>query len=317
MTVVDFLVIIPAFRRPDHLRDAIEGALNQPGVTKIILVIDDSPEGSSESAASQFGTGVSYVKMPNATGGWPGLVRNYGLEHAARLNIDAFFVHFLDDDDIPAPGIYSDAKMAFQKEPVGVVFGAMKPFCDFSSDSQTRDRQKDQLLKVSQWQSHIRALSTIYAKITSFSRPLGQWLFRSQYLYSHELFLCSAAMIRYSRVGELSGFDTQTRITEDYEFYTRAINSFGVFYLNKVSVFYRTGSTGALWNPLALEAAAEREHKSEVAETLRKRKERLRAQLGMFRFLSEKLLFRLALFLLNRTVVKSVRKQLNSDMTPR
>ncbi len=308
-SIVDFLVIIPTFRRPDHLRDAIDGVLSQSDTNKKILVVDDSPEGSAESIAARCGPDVLYLKMPKPTGGWPGLVRNYGLERAAEMGIEPSFVHFLDDDDIPAEGIYQSAKQAFSLHPeAGVVFGTLRPFCEFSSNQQTRAQQQEQLLQVVKWHNHMRALSTIYAKIIVFSVPLGQWFFRSQYLYSHELFLCSAAMIRYRDVKELNGFDKATRITEDFEFYTRAISAFGVFFVGRVSALYRTGSVGALWNPLAPEGLAKQEHEAEVARILNDRKTRLRCQLGKLRFFSEKLFFRSILLLLNWTIVRRVAK---------
>ncbi|HEY6851172.1 MAG TPA: glycosyltransferase, partial [Terracidiphilus sp.] len=75
----DFSVIIPTFRRPRELVEAISSVLRQQESTVEIFVIDDSPEGSAEEGTRGLrDSRIVYVKNPNPTGGVPSVVRNIG-----------------------------------------------------------------------------------------------------------------------------------------------------------------------------------------------------------------------------------------------
>ena len=303
---VDFLVVIPTFRRLKYLRDAIEGVLSQTGVSKRIIVVDDSPEGSAESVANGFGNkDIIYLRNMFPTGGWPSKVRNFGLQKAAELGIEPLFVHFLDDDDIPVEGIYSAVKLVFADNPnIGVVFGTLVPFCEFSEDETRRDLQENQLQEVRSWRAYATVITKLYSKVNTINWSLGQWLFRQHSRFSHELFLCSGGMIRYKNAIELNGFDPNTRITEDYEFYTRAIIRFGVYFLNRPSAMYRVGNVDSLWNPLGLEGARKSEHENEFGRILKLRQMRLREEMGNdLKFYFNKIVLRLVLLLLGKTIV--------------
>jgi len=52
---VDFSVIIPTFRRPNELLEAISSALHQQGVSVEVIVIDDAPEASAEQVVEHVG----------------------------------------------------------------------------------------------------------------------------------------------------------------------------------------------------------------------------------------------------------------------
>ncbi|WP_423875429.1 glycosyltransferase family 2 protein [Bradyrhizobium sp.] len=58
-------VVIPTFRRPLLLKQAIESALAQH-VPVEVIVVDDSPERSADPV------------VPSPSGGWPSRVRNLG-----------------------------------------------------------------------------------------------------------------------------------------------------------------------------------------------------------------------------------------------
>ena len=122
---VDFTVVIPTFRRPAELREALASVLRQTGVTLEVLVVDDSPEGSAEEAVLSLGdTRISYQKNPHPTGGFPSVVRNLAWPQA-----QGDFLHFLDDDDIVPEGHYAAVKRALAENPkVGLVFGRIEPF---------------------------------------------------------------------------------------------------------------------------------------------------------------------------------------------
>ncbi len=122
---IDFSVVIPTFRRPRELIEAISSALRQQDASIEVIVIDDSPEGSAEAAVGGLGDPrVTYLKNQNPTGGVPSVVRNIGWPMARGR-----FVHFLDDDDLVAEGYYAAVKMAFAENPtIGLVFGRIEPF---------------------------------------------------------------------------------------------------------------------------------------------------------------------------------------------
>src|SRR5258706_4723590 len=123
----DISVVIPTFRRPHTLTEAVLSALAQDGVTLEVVVVDDCPDGSAGAAIAALGDPrVSYFRNPQPTGGKPAVVRNLGWPRATgRL------VHFLDDDDIVPPGHYRAVLEAFAQHPsVGVVFGRIEPFGD-------------------------------------------------------------------------------------------------------------------------------------------------------------------------------------------
>lgn len=54
----DFSVVIPTFRRPKELKDALASVLSQIGVTLEVFVIDDSPEGSAKGVVNLFAIGA-------------------------------------------------------------------------------------------------------------------------------------------------------------------------------------------------------------------------------------------------------------------
>src|SRR5258708_984686 len=100
--VADVSVIIPTFRRPALLAEAIRSALDQEGVAVEVLVFDDSPEGSAREAVLAIGDArVEYRKREASAGGNPSLVRQEGWPQSKGR-----YVAFLDDDDRVAPGGY-------------------------------------------------------------------------------------------------------------------------------------------------------------------------------------------------------------------
>src|SRR5215475_10535827 len=97
---IDISVVIPTFRRPKELGEAIASVLGQTGVSFEIIVVDDSPEASAQEVVEGVGdVRVRYLRNPAPTGGVPSAVRNLGWPLARGA-----FVHFLDDDDIVPAG---------------------------------------------------------------------------------------------------------------------------------------------------------------------------------------------------------------------
>jgi glycosyltransferase involved in cell wall biosynthesis len=296
----DFLVVIPTCRRPRLLGAAIASAVGQVGATKIVIVVDDCPDGSAEPVVRDFrGAGVIYLRNPAPTDGWPGSVRNRGFEASRDLGLSARFVHFLDDDDLVPDDHYRRVKQAFGEHPdVGVVFGAIQSFCEFSDDPVRRRAQEQRFACDRRWRANAARVARIYEALGSALKAprLTQWLYALQAMCGPELFLCSGGVIRHEHVLRLGGFDPRYRLMEDYEFYTRAMRSFGAHFLGEVSALYRFGGSDSLWAPQGLDATAELARADEISRALRLRKRAIRAEVGNdLAFLVLTMIYRLAI----------------------
>jgi glycosyltransferase involved in cell wall biosynthesis len=228
---VDFSVIIPTYRRPKELVEAMSSVLCQTGATVEIFVIDDSPEGSVQEVVERFRDArVMYLKNPNPTGGLPSVVRNLGWPHAQGA-----FVHFLDDDDIVPDRHYIAVKKAFAAPPkVGIVFGRIEPFGSGPGAQLQNER-------------HYFADA---ARRAILCRRFGaKWAFTSQMLFNKALLVCSASVLRRQCVEQLGGFDPGIRLMEDADFHVRAIREFGAHFIDRIAIRYRIGSPSLMHSP--------------------------------------------------------------------
>src|SRR5271168_4372586 len=105
---VDISVVIPPFRRPTLLLEALTSVFRQTGLTPGVIVDDDCPDGSARDVVeSLYDPRVIYVRNPSPTGGFPSVVRNLAWPRATGT-----YIHFLDDDDLVPDGYYAVAKAA-------------------------------------------------------------------------------------------------------------------------------------------------------------------------------------------------------------
>lgn len=270
---IEFSVIIPTYRRPKELAEAITSVLGQTGVSFEILVIDDSPEGSAQDVVEGFrDTRITYLRNPNPTGGIPSVVRNLGWPHAKGA-----FVHFLDDDDIVPDGHYNAVKAAFAAHPeVGIVFGRIDPFGAGP---------------VAQLQYEKRYFADAARKALSSERLGPKWAFTGRMLFDKALLVCSASTLRRECVEQLGGFDPEIRLMEDADFHVRAIRAFGAHFMNEIAIRYRIGSPSLMHapNPGELQLQYERTGR-------RKMQAKYRKERGLLEF------YALALF--TRTVLR-------------
>jgi glycosyltransferase involved in cell wall biosynthesis len=306
MDMTDFLVIVPTCRRPEFLLQTLKSALAQAGASKRIIVVDDCPDGSAEQVVAGIDPSVIYVKNPEPSGGWPGKVRNFGFDESVRLGIQAHFVHFLDDDDTIPYGHYERVKRAFAAHPdIDVVFGETRPFCLFSEDPQRRARQEAQLHSTRQYFARIARLAWIYHHVgaTLKLKFLSKWLYRNHAIFGSHLFLSSGGVIRHCRFAQLGGFNPRVRITEDYEFFSRAILAGGVHFMERISVNYRLGNIEALWSSLDLTPQQKIHRQAEVRRYLTERFMRFQAEFGVMRFAARQVVFRLVELTLKTAVI--------------
>ena len=228
---IDISVIIPTFRRPRELVEAISSVLRQHEPAVEIIVIDDSPEGSAEEAVNGLrDSRVVYVKNPKPTGGVPSVVRNIGWPLAQGT-----FIHFLDDDDIVAEGHYSAVKAAFAANPsIGLVFGRIEPFGNGPAEQLDRERQ-------------------YFAEAARQAAASGRFgtriAFTGRMLFGNALLVCSSSMIKRECVTRLGGFDPSIRLMEDADFHVRAMRECGALFLDRTAIHYRVGGPSLMHSP--------------------------------------------------------------------
>jgi GT2 family glycosyltransferase len=270
---IDLSVIIPTFRRPRELVEAISSVLRQQESTVEIFVIDDSPEGSAEEGVRGLrDSRVVYVKNPNPTGGVPSVVRNIGWPMARGA-----FIHFLDDDDIVAEGYYAAIKAAFAADPsIGLVFGRIEPFGNGPAAQLNHERQ----------------YFVDAARKSVLSDRFGRrFAFTGRMLFDNALLVCSASVTRRECVARLGGFDPTIRLMEDADFHVRAMRECGALFLDRTAIHYRVGSPSLMHSPHTTEEQKQGERRGHRQMQAKYRRER-----GTLEF------YALALF--TRTVLK-------------
>jgi glycosyltransferase involved in cell wall biosynthesis len=262
---VDVSVIIPTYRRPNELAEAIESVLSQRDISLEIIVVDDSPEQSAREAVLRFSDPrIRYEHNPLPSGGFPSAVRNFGLTFAS-----APLVHFLDDDDKAPPDHYAQMKASFDANPkIGIIFGRVKPF---GKNAETVRREE--------------AVFASAARRAMASRYFGsKWAFSSRLFFSPTLLVCGAAMIRRSCAIAIGGFDPTLRVAEDVDFYARAIQTFGAHFVDRVALLYR------IWDNSIMHTQTI--DPNLVRDCYRKMQARYRTEHGTFSYFFNKVLTR-------------------------
>lgn len=253
---IDLSVVIPTFRRPNELIEAISSVLRQQNVTVEIFVIDDSPEGSAEEAVRGLDDSrVVYSRNPNPTGGVPSVVRNLGWPGAQGA-----FVHFLDDDDIVAEGHYAAVKAAFAANPaIGLVFGRIEPFGSGPAEQLDHERQY---------------FADAARKAAQSSRFGSRIAFTGRMLFDKALLVCSSSVIRRECVTRIGGFDPSIRLMEDADYHVRAMRECGALFLDRTAIRYRVGYPSLMHSPNPTEAQKQGERMGHKQLHLKYRQER-------------------------------------------
>lgn len=213
-------VVIPTFRRPAELREAIESALAQQGITLEVIVVDDSPEGGAADVVSAIGDArVTYMKCEPPSGGKPSMTRNRGWPRARGR-----YVHFLDDDDRLLPGATAAMVAALEARPtVAVAIGVVRPF---GNDPAALAHETEYFR---QGAETIRAIGS--------SRALA-----ARMLYAKTPLVNSSCLVRRDCVEAIGGYSSAIRYVEDVDFYLRAIRYGGHVFIDQPVVEYRVGT---------------------------------------------------------------------------
>lgn len=225
-------VIIPTFRRPATLEQAIASVFAEQSFPIEVIVVDDSPEGSARQVVEQFGDRAQYVLNPHPSGGRPAAVRNYAYKFASGR-----YLHFLDDDDQIAPGAYQAMIGALDNNRgAGVAYGWVVPFGEDSAVCEAKTRYFTRAAEVARNSSRLSTVATI--------------------LFRGALMVNSACMIRRELFQSLGGYDPNIAYYEDVDFWMRAIREFGHVYVDRPILNYRVGASSLIhdlkddWTPV-------------------------------------------------------------------
>ncbi len=218
----DISVVIATCDRPHTVVDAVRSALDQDGATVEVIVVDDSVEHTAAGVIAAMGDcRVRYLTNWRSSGGRPAIPRNTGVALAK-----AGLIHFLDDDDLVAPGHYAAARAAFAAHPeIGVVFGTIEPF---GEDAAEIERQR-------------RYFALAQRRARRCARLRHRLAFTAAMLFGPTLLVCSAGMVRRADADAIGGFDTAMPLVEDVDFYMRAMRHGGVQFLDRPALRYRIG----------------------------------------------------------------------------
>jgi glycosyltransferase involved in cell wall biosynthesis len=227
----DISVIIPTFRRPTLLQEALASVFRQSGVRVEVFVVDDCPDGSAQPIVEATESpDVKYIRNPCPSGGRPSLVRNLAWPHASGK-----YVHFLDDDDIVPDGHYAAAIAAFLDHPqVGLVFGRIEPFGTCPPQ---------------QLRHEIAYFADAARNAQRCARFGRRFSFASWMLFGPAMLVCSAGIVRRQSVVGVGGFDPSIRLIEDTDFFCRVARRDGVHFLDRVTLHYRIGSPSLMHAP--------------------------------------------------------------------
>ena len=223
--VAEVSVVVPTFRRPAFLREAVASALAQPETGEVI-VVDDSPEGSAEATVAELSDRrVRYVKMAEPSGGRPALPRNQGA-NAAVLP----YLHFLDDDDRVVDGAYGVLSAALEKNPgVGVAFGVVQPF----GSAEALAHEGPYFESAARRARRAMRFGNRRSLVTTM-------------LHQDTALVNSACLIRRPLVAALGGYRAHVSPVEDVDFYIRAIRRFGGTFVDRPVLHYRVGHSSLM-----------------------------------------------------------------------
>jgi GT2 family glycosyltransferase len=226
MNAIDVTVIIPTYRRPEQLVDAVESARAQDGVSLEICVIDDSPEGSArETIASIRDPRVVYRKREVPSRGRPAIVRNDAWPSARGR-----FVHFLDDDDVVVPGAYRAHIEALEANPrAAMSFGCIEAF---GEDPEAVRRE------AAFWRDGA-------ARARRATR-IGRFALAATLLFDGAILQNSACMVRKTALHATGGFDPLMPLMEDTEMHARGTRLLGSVFIDRTVIRYRVNPTSLM-----------------------------------------------------------------------
>ena len=212
----DCAVVIPAYNAAKYLHETLESVLLTQGISVEIIVVDDGSVDDTHNVVSKMTSIYSNVRLIRQINMGVSSARNAGL-----AVVTASYVCFLDSDDRLRQGGLESLCRLLDETPGAV--GAYGAILYIDEDSQLVDYSSKYKTDP---HDHVITLDTI--------------------LQSNFIDTPGAILFRTSAVVRAGAFDTQIRIGEDWELYTR-IARLGHFVSCKKEVIdYRIHNTSAM-----------------------------------------------------------------------
>lgn len=192
-------IIIPAHNPGSYIIEAIESCLTQSYKKIKITVIDDCSS-QDLSFLKQRYPKISVLRTPKNLG--PGGARNFGMKQT-----DGEFISFLDSDDImDKDKIFYSIKELKKDKSVGMVCGNYRIFVNRS-----------------------KLRPAFYKKA-----PMINW----KSLMERNWVASGSVTIRRKVFEEIGGFNEKFWICEDYDYWLRISEQYGIKYISHVLYFY-------------------------------------------------------------------------------
>jgi glycosyltransferase involved in cell wall biosynthesis len=248
-------VIIPAYNAAPYIDEALRSVLAQSYHNSEIIVVDDGSTDNTGERVASYGDDVIYLHQSNS-GGFPGVVRNTGIELSR-----GDYICFLDADDVILPDrLRVQAEFLTEHLEVGCVFSDYRNFSSSGLAAQSHFRTCPRL---SEWlcvQSPL-VLSSVDATALLLRENIG---------------IPSSLMIRRQVLDFVSGFPAEFQIGEDFHFYYCVSRCFRLGIIDQVLSYRRLHDNNLTRNSLRTlhdhvamyGALRESEQNSEHIETL-------------------------------------------------
>jgi glycosyltransferase involved in cell wall biosynthesis len=116
-----FSIVIACYNHENFIRETVESALQQPHLSKEVIVVDDASSDKTADVLSSFGDAIVFERL-SANGG-ASAARNHGASRAKGK-----YLVFLDGDDVLAPWTLSVyARIIGEREPM-IILGRSRLF---------------------------------------------------------------------------------------------------------------------------------------------------------------------------------------------
>ena len=220
---VDVSVIMPTYRRPDYLAEALRKILEVRTLSIEIMVIDDSPDAEGREVVGALGDGrIRYSKRDIPTKGRPALLRNDAAGRASGA-----VLYFLDDDDLVVPEALPGAYAMLCRAPQGVLLTLPRPFGANDAKVQSEIAYYERAKKV-------------------LGRAPSAFEVDARLTFTSSFVVPSACLIKRSVFEKVGGFPEDFAFCEDVDLFAKAIASDGYIFGDLTLVQRRVGHSSLI-----------------------------------------------------------------------